>query len=126
MIAAMRRFLLIVLLVLQPLQWGWANTRLTSETAHAVSHGHANKAVALFEVAPSCALAHADASNHACHDNHTHHITVLGLMSATQPMSGAYAPSLAHTRLSEPVESTRHTRIERPKWPTTTPVVVSL
>lgn len=121
----MKRFLLIVLLVLQPLQWGWANTHVTEEAAHAVSHGHTASMPAPIEVAPTCELAHAGDS-HACHDNHTHHTTVLGLMSDTQVAPFPPSTTLARAHLNPPVPSSPAARIERPKWHTTASVVVNL
>lgn len=123
----MRRLLLIVLLVLQPLQWGWANTHVTEEIAHTLSHGHAHVSPVFvpIEVAPICDLAHAD-SSHACHDNHTHHTTVLGLMSDEPALPIPFSPMLASAYASERIRPSPSARIERPKWHTTTSVVVSL
>lgn len=122
----MRRLLLVLLLVFQPLQWGWTTAHATADTGHMVAHGHAAEVQTTLEIAPTCELSHAgDGDGDHCHDNHSHHLTVLGLgnMEAMAFNPPATAERIRTTGVC--VRSPALSRIERPKWPTT-PAVVSL
>lgn len=120
----MRRLLLILLLVFQPLQWGWTSVHAAADSSHMVAHGHAAEAQTTLEIAPTCELAHASDGGH-CHDNHAHHLTVLALGSTDAPAFHAPAKARLAAATGLPVAGPPLARIERPKWPTT-PAVVSL
>lgn len=120
----MRRFILILVLVFQPLQWGWANVHAAADTAHAVSHDHGHGTATVLEIAPTCDLAHAADGTQACHDHHAHHLTVLGFGPEPQAAPADRAASAVDSAPGDPIRSLSLTRIERPKWFTTTPAVV--
>lgn len=120
----MRRLLLILLLVFQPLQWGWATVHAAADSAHAVAHGHASTEPATLEIVPTCELGHGGDGGH-CHDNHTHHLTVLALGRSDAVACCPPATAKLASTHGEPPASPALARIERPKWPTT-PAVVGL
>ncbi|MES3009750.1 MAG: hypothetical protein V4738_03135 [Pseudomonadota bacterium] len=122
----MLRYLLIAVFVFQSLQMGLANARVTAEAAHAVAHGHASAVIAELEISPNCDNCQIDGHSHQCHDNHTHHTTVVGLGSDHPLWVNASGAGLGISGGSALLSSGSLSRIERPKWATTTPVVVNL
>ncbi len=79
----MFRIFILALMLLQPLQWAWANVHITADAAHTTRHDHIAKKVtasdALAENALSCSLLDNGSGSHSCHDNHAHHSVDLGL-----------------------------------------------
>ncbi len=122
----MLRYLLIVVFVFQSLQMGLANAHVTAEMAHAVVHGHASVVTTDLEISPNCDHCQIDGKSHACHDNHTHHTTVVGLGSDHILWRNASEAGLGSSDSSPHLSPGSLARIERPKWATTTPVVVNL
>ena len=122
----MLRILLIAVFVFQSLQLGWANAHVTAEAAQAVVHGHAPALATALEIAPSCDHCLVDGKTHACQDNHAHHTTVVGLGAESFLWLQASAAGLSASSGAEHLPSGSLSRIERPKWATTTPVVVNL
>ena len=112
----MFRFVLIVLMLLQPLQWAWSAVHATADAAHALGHQSPQKPVKSIEKAAACGLVSDTANSHACHDNHTHNSTVLGVgYDATHFAQ----PSLEKTAVHRDAllfDSALLTTIERPKW----------
>jgi len=122
----MLRYLLIVVFVFQSLQMGLANAHVTAEMAHAVVHGHASVVTTDLEISPNCDHCQIDGSSHACHDNHSHHTTVIGLGSDHILLRNPGDTGLGYVTSSPHISSGSLSRIERPKWATTTSVVVNL
>lgn len=123
----MLRTLVIAVFLFQSLQMGWASAHAAAEAGHAVVHGHGPVAATVLEIATLCDDCHADGTLHACHDNHTHHTTVVGLGTDNPPVwPNTAVAGLAGPRAHEHLPSGAPARIERPKWATTTPVVVNL
>ncbi|MFM9902434.1 MAG: hypothetical protein ACKVOT_15590 [Polaromonas sp.] len=112
----MFRLLLIALMLLQPLQWAWAEVHVTLDAAHAVSHKHVATTIPSFESIAACSLMGDVADGHSCHDNHTHNTTVLGLIATIDPVSG---PAISGKNISAHavlLASPVAADIERPKW----------
>ena len=120
----MFRLVLILLMLIQPLQWAWANVHITADAAHSVSHG---AMVALDPVSESLSSFNgpddsvkssvsSGVNNHTCHDNNFHHTTVLGLGGEFNALllPGLHAV-LAHSQLAA-FDSVSLGSIERPKW----------
>jgi hypothetical protein len=122
----MWRYLLIFVFVFQALQMGVANAHVTAEAAHAVAHGHAADAAAALEISSTCDHCQLDGPGHPCQDGHTHHTTVAGLGSEHALWLHASAAGLYRDRTAQHLPSGSESRIERPKWRTTAPVVVNL
>ncbi|MGY8903540.1 MAG: hypothetical protein ACKVIH_03205 [Burkholderiales bacterium] len=122
----MLRYLLIVVFAFQSLQMGLANAHVTAEVAHAVVHGHASVVTTDLEISPNCDHCQIDGESHACHDNHAHHTTVIGLGSDHHLWRNADEVGLGCPVGPPHISSGSLSRIERPKWATTTPVVVNL
>lgn len=113
---AMLRLVLIALMLLQPLQWAWAAVHITADAAHSMSHRPAEQAVHLLESVAACGLSGDTADSHACHDNHTHNTTVLGLGADINPLVCS-ATGRQRTRAdAPPFDSAWLSTIERPKW----------
>ncbi len=130
----MRRLFLVLLLVFQPLQWGWANAHVVSEAAHMVSHS--SQEVSAMLTAPIGSVLHDTDQHHAHgtkhnashhhdsasestsgHDHHSHYLTVLALGTQELPCLGASTPlHISQTSISHP-DCPVFSRIERPKWP---------
>jgi len=113
---AMLRLVLIVLMLLQPLQWAWAAVHITADAAHAVSHRPTEQAVNTLESVTACSLMGNAADGHACHDNHTHNTTALGLGTDINPLA---CPSTGRQRAradAPQFDSAWLSSIERPKW----------
>ena len=115
----MHRFFL-VLLMLLPLQWAWANVHITADAAHVVSHKSGqplNSAVQVrVETALSCTLLDDGSGSHSCHDNHAHHSVELGLQTGTTLAVHPVVPTFqrpAHLPVATPAIAPT---IERPKW----------
>ena len=115
----MRRFLLVVLMLL-PLQWAWANMHITADAAHAVSHKPgqpaASAAQARLETVLSCSLLDDGSGSHSCHDNHAHHSADLGLETGIALTVLPVLPTFQRSaclRVSTPQIAPT---IERPKW----------
>ena len=122
---AMWRWLLIFVFVFQFLQMGLANAHVTAETAHAVAHGHAATVTTDLEISPNCEHCQTDGTSHACHDNHSHHTPVVGLGLDPLLWLNASDTGLGISGTSTRLSSGSLARIDRPKWATTTPVVVN-
>ena len=110
----------IVLLMLLPLQWAWANVHTTADAAHAVSHMPeqpiVSAAQAQVEAVPSCSLLDDGSGGHNCHDNHAHHSVELGLDAGTTLAVPPVSPTFQRTaRLMVATPAIAPT-IERPKW----------
>jgi hypothetical protein len=113
---AMFRFVLIALMLLQPLQWAWAAVHITSEAVHAVSHLHTERPVKTLESVAACSLLGDAVDGHGCQDNHTHNTTVLGLGADINPLA---QPSQSPQRVradAAQFDSAWLSSIERPKW----------
>ncbi|MES2424454.1 MAG: hypothetical protein V4562_08505, partial [Pseudomonadota bacterium] len=122
----MWRYLLVFVFVFQALQMGLASAHVTAEAAHAVAHGHADSVPADLELSPTCDHCQLDGRGHPCHDNHSHHSTVVGLGSEHPFWLDAAATGLHRRAVAEALPAGAFSRIEKPKWHTTTPVVVNL
>ena len=112
----MFRFVLIALMLLQPLQWAWSAVHVTADAAHALGHQSSQKPVKPIEKAAACGLVGDAANGHACHDNHTHNSTVLGVGYDDKHFA---QPSLERTAAHRDellFDSALLTTIERPKW----------
>lgn len=112
----MFRFVLIVLMLLQPLQWAWSAVHATADTAHALGHESSQKSVKAIEKAAACGLVSDTASSHACHDNHTHNSTVLGVGYDDKHFAEPSFERTAAHRDAPLFDSALLTTIERPKW----------
>ena len=115
----MLRLVLILFMLIQPIQWAWANVHITADAAHAVSHDRmpaVNMVDKAFESAASCSLLDDGANSHSCHDNHFHYTTVLGLGGEAETM---LLPGLNAVFARNPpaaFNSVSLEAIERPKW----------
>ena len=112
----MFRFVLIVLMLLQPLQWAWSAVHVTADAAHALGHKSPQKPVKSIEKAAACSLVGDTASSHACHDNHTHNSTVLGVGYDDKHFAQPSFERTAAHRDAPLFDSALLTTIERPKW----------
>jgi len=128
----MFRLALILLMLIQPFQWAWANVHITADAAHSVSHSAmealdlASESLSSFS-APDDGVksgVHSEVNSgvnngvngHSCHDNNFHHPTVLGLGGEVDALllPGLHAV-LAHSQLAA-FDSVSPGSIERPKW----------
>ena len=116
MMRAMFRLVLIALMLLQPLQWAWAAVHITADAAHSVTHRQTEQAVNTLDSVAACSLLGDAVEGHACHDNHTHTTTVLGLGADIHPLA---CPSTGRQQARADAarfDSAWLSTIERPKW----------
>lgn len=124
------RLVVIFVFIFQALQMGLVNAHVTAEAAHVVAHDHASEdhtdfRLSLFDGGDHT-HAHADGSGSFSHDNHTHHITVVGLGSDHALLLSSNKAGPSFSFIAANLSQGSLSRIERPKWATTTPVVVNL
>ena len=131
----MFRLALILLMLIQPFQWAWANVHITADAAHSVSHSAMEALDPALESLISLSSwsvpddgiksevnsgvngsVNGSVSGHTCHDNNFHHTTVLGLGGEVDALllPGLHAV-LAHSQLAA-FDSVSPGSIERPKW----------
>jgi hypothetical protein len=112
----MFRFVLIALMLLQPLQWTLAAVHIASDAAHGASHRHTDPAASTLASAGACNVLGHMSDAHACHDNHTHTTTVLG-PGADPHVSAHGSTGCQRIHAEAPrFDSVWLTPIERPKW----------
>lgn len=116
MISSMFRFVLIALMLLQPLQWAWSAVQVTADAAHGLGHQRSHEAFEPVEVLAACALTSGAAHAHACHDNHSHGGNELGLGEHGGFVAGRPAVSQTVCRNSPLFDSACAESIDRPKW----------
>ena len=124
----MFRLALILLMLLQPFQWAWANVYTTADAAYSVSHSAmealdlASESLTSFS-APDDGVKsgvysgiNSGVNGHTCNDNNFLHTTVLGLGGEVDALllPGLHAV-LAHSQLAA-FDSVWIGSIERPKW----------
>lgn len=115
---AMFRLVLIALMLLQPLQWAWAAVHITADAAHSVSHLPTEQAVNTLESVVACSLLGDAVDGHACHDNHTHNTTILGLSADINPLACPSDRQRVRADTAQ-FDSAWLSTIERPKWTAT-------
>ena len=123
----MFRLALILLMLVQPFQWAWANVHITADAVHSVSHSALEALEPTSESLTSLTSlsvphdgvksgVNSGVNSHTCHDNNFHHTTVLGLGGEVDALllPGLHAV-LAHSQLAA-FDSVSPGSIERPKW----------
>lgn len=125
----MRRYLLVLLMVCLPLQWGWANAHVAADAAHTASHSHTSDELTAIMLAPIGNVTHSVEHSHShdadhgndhgsskAHEHHSHYITVLGLGVEPVALPEFDAPHGVSLAPVSRLDATVFSRIERPKW----------
>jgi len=112
----MFRFLLIALMLMQPIQWVGAAIHITSDVAHSVTHKSSGETIQVIEKVAVCSLIGGAADSHSCHDHHNHTTTVLGLCGDIKYDAHFAFSSKFYVFEAAPFASTAGANIERPKW----------